>query len=86
MHIFSGYINMAYVLHRPKSSCQITLGCFQFLSPNALSFVPVLAWIIILGVSRPICTNHFVGDIGQPLYVEAFAVRSNDIDAVCDGK
>ncbi|TFY75401.1 hypothetical protein EWM64_g8611 [Hericium alpestre] len=30
--------------------------------------------------------THFVGDIGQPLHVEALEVGGNDIDAICDGK
>ena len=30
--------------------------------------------------------DHFLGDIGQPLHVEAFEVGGNDIDAICGGK
>ncbi|TFY57257.1 hypothetical protein EVG20_g8620 [Dentipellis fragilis] len=30
--------------------------------------------------------THFVGDIGQPLHVEALEVGGNDISAICDGK
>ncbi|EPQ59993.1 nuclease Le1 [Gloeophyllum trabeum ATCC 11539] len=30
--------------------------------------------------------DHFLGDIGQPLHVEAYEVGGNDIDAVCGGK
>ncbi|TFK56345.1 nuclease Le1 [Heliocybe sulcata] len=30
--------------------------------------------------------DHFLGDIGQPLHVEAYEVGGNDIDAVCAGK
>ncbi|EIM82613.1 nuclease Le1 [Stereum hirsutum FP-91666 SS1] len=29
--------------------------------------------------------THFVGDIGQPLHVEALELGGNDISAVCDG-
>jgi len=29
--------------------------------------------------------DHFLGDIGQPLHVEAFEVGGNDIDAICGG-
>ncbi|KAF8581879.1 nuclease Le1 [Ramaria rubella] len=29
--------------------------------------------------------QHFIGDIGQPLHVEAYEVGGNDIDAVCSG-
>ncbi|EKM60554.1 uncharacterized protein PHACADRAFT_155682 [Phanerochaete carnosa HHB-10118-sp] len=29
--------------------------------------------------------DHFVGDIGQPLHVEAVAAGGNDIDATCSG-
>lgn len=28
----------------------------------------------------------FIGDIGQPLHVEAFEVGGNDIDAICAKK
>ncbi|RDX50678.1 nuclease Le1 [Lentinus brumalis] len=30
--------------------------------------------------------DHFLGDIGQPLHVEAYEVGGNDIDATCSGK
>ncbi|KAF9258247.1 nuclease Le1 [Marasmius fiardii PR-910] len=30
--------------------------------------------------------DHFIGDIGQPLHVEAAAVGGNDIDVTCSGK
>ncbi|KAF7795571.1 hypothetical protein EIP86_006733 [Pleurotus ostreatoroseus] len=30
--------------------------------------------------------DHFIGDIGQPLHVEAVAAGGNDIDARCSGK
>ncbi|KAL5497999.1 hypothetical protein ACEPAH_2930 [Sanghuangporus vaninii] len=30
--------------------------------------------------------DHFLGDIGQPLHVEALEVGGNDIDAVCAGR
>jgi len=30
--------------------------------------------------------DHFIGDIGQPLHVEAFEVGGNDINAICSGK
>ena len=30
-------------------------------------------------------TVQFLGDIGQPLHVEAFEVGGNDIDAICGG-
>ncbi|KLO12485.1 nuclease Le1 [Schizopora paradoxa] len=30
--------------------------------------------------------DHFLGDIGQPLHVEALEVGGNDIDAICGGK
>ncbi len=29
---------------------------------------------------------QFLGDIGQPLHVEAFEVGGNDINAICNGK
>jgi len=29
--------------------------------------------------------DHFIGDIGQPLHVEALEVGGNDIDAICSG-
>ena len=29
---------------------------------------------------------QFLGDIGQPLHVEAYEVGGNDIDAKCSGK
>jgi len=29
--------------------------------------------------------DHFLGDIGQPLHVEAYEVGGNDIDTVCNG-
>ncbi|KAH9938793.1 nuclease Le1 [Epithele typhae] len=32
------------------------------------------------------CLLQFLGDIGQPLHVEAYEVGGNDIDAVCGGK
>jgi hypothetical protein len=30
--------------------------------------------------------DHFIGDIGQPLHVEAYEVGGNDIDVTCSGK
>jgi len=30
--------------------------------------------------------DHFIGDIGQPLHVEALEVGGNDIDTTCNGK
>ncbi|KAH8112341.1 nuclease Le1 [Phellopilus nigrolimitatus] len=30
--------------------------------------------------------DHFLGDIGQPLHVEAYEVGGNDIKAICNGK
>jgi len=30
--------------------------------------------------------DHFIGDIGQPLHVEAYEVGGNDIDTTCNGK
>ncbi|RPD53596.1 nuclease Le1 [Lentinus tigrinus ALCF2SS1-7] len=30
--------------------------------------------------------DHYLGDIGQPLHVEAYEVGGNDIDATCNGK
>ena len=30
--------------------------------------------------------KQFIGDIGQPLHVEAYEVGGNEIDAVCGGK
>lgn len=39
--------------------------------------------------SKPRRTSHclvqFLGDIGQPLHVEAYEVGGNDIDAICNG-
>lgn len=32
------------------------------------------------------CHPQFMGDIGQPLHVEAFETGGNDIDAICGGK
>jgi len=30
--------------------------------------------------------DHFIGDIGQPLHVEAYEVGGNDIDTTCNGR
>jgi hypothetical protein len=30
--------------------------------------------------------DHFLGDIGQPLHVEAYEVGGNDIDVTCGGQ
>ena len=41
---------------------------------------------LFLNASIPIPSFQFLGDIGQPLHVEALEVGGNDIDAICGGK
>ncbi|KAG6918679.1 hypothetical protein DXG01_012497 [Tephrocybe rancida] len=55
----------------------------NFLAPNALSFVKSSLGSTYSSSLGPAAT--FIGDIGQPLHVEAYEVGGNDVSVKCSG-
>ncbi|TCD69568.1 hypothetical protein EIP91_006990 [Steccherinum ochraceum] len=53
---------------------------------EALKFLGTSSSNLLSWPSLMFCLDHFIGDIGQPLHVEAVAEGGNEIDAICNGK
>ncbi|KAJ4470842.1 nuclease Le1 [Lentinula aciculospora] len=54
----------------------------KFIGENTSTFGSVR----YTGLYLCVMADHFIGDIGQPLHVEAIEVGGNDIHAVCNGE
>ncbi|KAL4244455.1 nuclease type I family protein [Abortiporus biennis] len=77
----------------PPSSCSVSesrdCGSGQCILTAIANYTTRIAQTSLSAAQRQEALkflDHFLGDIGQPLHVEAKEVGGNDIDAICGGK